>query len=45
MDKITPYKSMKEEAEIRKFAIFKQIDRARAEEGWREGARGRMMEE
>ena len=40
MDKLTTYKSIKEEAEIRKFARFKQAERARAGEGPREGARG-----
>lgn len=33
MDQITPYQSIKEEAVRRKFARFKQVDRARAEEG------------
>lgn len=36
MDKLTPYKSIKEEAEIRKFARFKQVDRARPGEGLKE---------
>lgn len=40
MDKLTTYKSIKEEAEMRKFARFKQAERARAGEGPREGARG-----
>lgn len=40
MDKITPYKSIKQEAERKKFARFKQVDRARAGEEPREGAQG-----
>lgn len=32
MDKLSTYKSIKEEAEIRKFARFKQAERARAGE-------------
>ena len=40
MDKLTTYKSIKEEAEMRKFARFKQAERARAGEGPREGAQG-----
>lgn len=45
MDKITPYKSIKKEAEGRKFARFKQVDGARAEEDPREGAQVRLEEE
>lgn len=44
MDKIAPYKSIKKEAEGRKFARFKQVDRARVGEDPR-GAQGRLEEE
>lgn len=40
MGQITPYQSIKEEAVRRKFARFKQLDRARAKEGLGEGAWG-----
>lgn len=45
MDKITPYKSIKKEAEGRKFSRFKQVDRARVGEDLGEEAQGILEEE